>query len=65
MGRNLSALLKDYSAITPKSLRRFLTPRLTDEELRDTVARLRQGVPPPVVWLFGKVQSGKTSIIRA
>lgn len=65
MGRNLSALLKDYSAITPKSLRRFLTPRLTNEELRDTFARLRQGVPPPVVWLFGKVQSGKTSIIRA
>jgi uncharacterized protein (DUF697 family) len=26
---------------------------------------LRQGLPPPVIWLFGKVQSGKTSIIRA
>jgi uncharacterized protein (DUF697 family) len=26
---------------------------------------LRQGLPPPVIWLFGKVQSGKTAIIRA
>ena len=65
MGRNLSALLKDYSAITPKSLRRFLAPQLTDEELQGAFARLRHGVPPPVVWLFGKVQTGKTSIIRA
>jgi uncharacterized protein (DUF697 family) len=57
-------LLKDYSAIIPKSLRRLLTPQLTDEELRETFARLRRGVPAPVVWLFGKVQTGKTSIIR-
>lgn len=65
MGRNLSALLKDYFAITPKSLRRFLAPQLTDEELQGTFARLRHGVLSPVVWLFGKVQAGKTSIIRA
>jgi len=61
----LSALLKHYTAITPNSLRRFLAPQLTDEELRETLARLRHDVPPPVVWLFGKVQAGKTSIIRA
>ena len=65
MGRNLSALLKDYSAIIPEPLRRFLAPQLTEEELRETFARLRHGVPSPVVWLFGKVQAGKTSIIRA
>lgn len=65
MEPNLSALLKDYSAIIPKSLRRFLAPQLTDEELRETLVRVRQRVPPPVVWLFGKVQAGKTSIIRA
>ena len=65
MALNLSALLKDYSAITPKPLRRFLAPQLTDEELRETLTRLRHGIPPPVVWLFGKVQAGKTSIIRA
>lgn len=65
MVRNLSVLLKDYSAITPKSLRRFLAPQLTDEELQRTFARFRHGAPPPVVWLFGKVQAGKTSIIRA
>jgi uncharacterized protein (DUF697 family) len=58
-------LLKHYTAITPNPLRRFLAPQLTDEELRETLARLRHGIPPPVVWLFGKVQAGKTSIIRA
>src|SRR3712207_4492307 len=63
--RSLSALLKHYTAITPNPLRRFLAPQLTDEELRGALARLRQGSPPPVVWLFGKVQAGKTSIIHA
>lgn len=65
MVQNLSALLKHYTAITPKSLRRFLAPQLTEEELRETLSRLRHEFPPPVVWLFGKVQAGKTSIIRA
>ena len=65
MVRNLSVLLKDYSAIIPKSLRRFLAPQLTDKELQGTFARFRHGIQPPVVWLFGKVQAGKTSIIRA
>lgn len=65
MVRNLSVLRKDCSAITPKSLHRFLAPQLTDEELQGTLARFRHGIQPPVVWLFGKVQAGKTSIIRA
>jgi uncharacterized protein (DUF697 family) len=46
-------------------LRRLLAPQIDDESLKATLSRLRQGLPPPVIWLFGKVQAGKTSIIRA
>src|SRR5712692_8443151 len=46
-------------------LRQLLAPQVDDESLKATLSRLRQGLPPPVIWLFGKVQAGKTSIIRA
>jgi len=46
-------------------LRQFLTPQVDKAALQTTLSRLRQGLPPPVIWLFGKVQSGKTSIICA
>lgn len=46
-------------------LRSLLSPQIDDTALHGTLTRLRQGTPPPVIWLFGKVQSGKTSIIRA
>ena len=62
---NLFASQKDSTAIITKRLQEFLAPRLNDEELQATLVRLRQESPPPVIWLFGKVQSGKTSIIRA
>jgi uncharacterized protein (DUF697 family) len=35
-----------------------------DAQLRDALERLRQRVPVPVFWLFGKTQSGKTSLIK-
>lgn len=38
---------------------------MDDEAFRAAISHLRQGLPPPVIWLIGKVQSGKTSIIRA
>ncbi|MGE0827306.1 MAG: DUF697 domain-containing protein [Candidatus Binatia bacterium] len=56
---------KDYSAITRNRFQRLFAPRLQEEELQAALSRLREGLPPPVIWLFGKVQSGKTSIIRA
>jgi uncharacterized protein (DUF697 family) len=46
-------------------LRQLFAPQVDDETLQAALSRLRQGLPPPVIWLFGKVQSGKTSIIRA
>ncbi len=46
-------------------VRRLLTPQIDDQALQTVLNHVRQGGPPPVIWLFGKVQSGKTSIIRA
>jgi uncharacterized protein (DUF697 family) len=43
----------------------LLSPQVDEETLRSALDRARQGLPPPVIWLFGKVQSGKTSIVRA
>jgi uncharacterized protein (DUF697 family) len=40
------------------------SPRLSDEELRPHLDRLRQQTPVPVFWLLGKTQSGKTSLVR-
>jgi uncharacterized protein (DUF697 family)/predicted GTPase len=35
-----------------------------DAQLRDALDSLRKRVPVPVFWLFGKTQSGKTSLIK-
>ena len=57
-------------AVAPDSawrtrLRAFFSPQIDDLVLQDALDQLRHGLPPPVIWLFGKVQAGKTSIIRA
>lgn len=41
------------------------TPQVSDEQVAELLARARDQLPPPVIWLFGKAQSGKTSLIRA
>lgn len=46
-------------------LRAFLSPQIDEKKLQAALDRVRQSAPPPVLWLFGKVQSGKTSIVRA
>jgi uncharacterized protein (DUF697 family) len=46
-------------------LRSLLSPQLDEATLKSALDRVRQGAAPPVIWLFGKVQSGKTSIVRA
>jgi uncharacterized protein (DUF697 family) len=35
-----------------------------EARLQEHLARLRQSLPVPVFWLYGKTQSGKTSIIK-
>lgn len=44
--------------------RAVFSPRISDEELRERLDAARQQLPIPVIWLLGKSQSGKTSIIR-
>lgn len=46
-------------------LRHLFAPQIEAEAFQAALSRLRQGLPPPVIWLLGKVQSGKTAIIRA
>jgi uncharacterized protein (DUF697 family) len=48
-----------------EQLRQLFTPQVDPKGLEAALSRLRQGLPPPVIWIFGKVQSGKTAIIRA
>src|SRR5262245_66419985 len=48
-----------------EQLYQLFTPQSEAQALQAALSRLRQGLPPPVIWLFGKVQSGKTAIIRA
>jgi hypothetical protein len=58
-------LLKGCTIIMLEQLRQLLTPQIEAQGFQAALSRLRQGLPPPVIWLFGKVQSGKTAIIRA
>jgi uncharacterized protein (DUF697 family) len=52
--------LLDFDWIRP-----LLAPQVDDATLNAALDRVRQGAPSPVIWLFGKVQAGKTSIVRA
>lgn len=45
--------------------RLLLSPRVDDTSLESVLRAARERQPLPVVWLLGKAQSGKTSIIRA
>lgn len=45
-------------------VRRLFSSKERDAELERRLAELRQRVPVPVFWLFGKTQSGKTTLIR-
>jgi uncharacterized protein (DUF697 family) len=49
-----------------RALRRaLLRPRPGDRALHEALREARERQPLPVVWLIGKAQSGKTSIVRA
>lgn len=43
----------------------LLNPRVDPDKLEQALTRASEQQPPPVLWLLGKTQSGKTSIIRA
>lgn len=52
--RNLLSRLKDQ----------LLQPKIDEQLLQDAIHHARQQQPVPVLWLLGKTQSGKTSLIR-
>ncbi len=47
-----------------QKLKNWFAPSLKGEALQDQLAKLRQRTPVPVFWLFGRTQSGKTSLIK-
>lgn len=44
---------------------RIMKPKVAGGRLHQELQKARQHLPVPVVWLLGKTQSGKTSIIQA
>ncbi len=42
-----------------------ISPRVDSAEVEERLRRARASLPRPVVWLLGKTQSGKSSIVRA
>src|SRR2546422_10819991 len=47
-----------------KTIKRWFSSAPRDEELHERLSELRGKTALPVFWLFGKTQSGKTSIIK-
>jgi uncharacterized protein (DUF697 family)/predicted GTPase len=45
-------------------LRQWFSSERRDAQLRKRLEQLRERMPIPVFWLFGKTQSGKTSLIK-
>ncbi|MBN2825424.1 MAG: 50S ribosome-binding GTPase [Campylobacterales bacterium] len=53
---------KDYFS----NLRQMLfSPKIDSQETQEQLQKLKSSLPIPTFWLFGKTQSGKTSIIKA
>jgi uncharacterized protein (DUF697 family) len=46
------------------TLKRWFAPRPTEQEIHDQLQKLRNKTPVPLFWLFGKTQSGKTSVVK-
>ena len=57
--------MRTRGATWQQRLGSLLSPQVDDRVLQDALSRVRTGQPAPVIWLLGKVQAGKTSIIRA
>src|SRR5437588_3581714 len=48
-----------------EKIKKLFTPEVpSDEELQKKLEEIRLKTPAPVFWLYGKTQSGKTSLIK-
>src|SRR5436305_1984120 len=45
-------------------LRQLFSRERREARVRERLEQLRQKLPAPVFWMFGKTQSGKTSVIK-
>jgi uncharacterized protein (DUF697 family)/predicted GTPase len=45
-------------------IKRLFSSKPRDEQLQERLENIRQHTPKPVFWLYGKTQSGKTSLIK-
>ncbi len=45
-------------------LKRLFSASAREARLQEHLERLRREIPVPILWLFGKTQSGKTSIVK-
>lgn len=45
-------------------IEQIIHPQVPDALLQEKLREIRQRLPPPVIWLLGKTQSGKSSVIR-
>ena len=45
--------------------RRVVTPQVDADDVERHLRQSKQSLPPPTVWLLGKAQSGKTSLVQA
>jgi len=48
-----------------KIWRKVLAPEVEPSVLDDRLLAVKSALPPPVIWLLGKAQSGKTSLVHA
>ena len=48
-----------------KIWRKILSPEVDPRTLEDRLHAVKKALPPPVIWLLGKAQSGKTSLVHA
>jgi len=47
-----------------QSIGNLFAPKIEQQQLQAKLGELRQQAPIPVFWLFGKTQSGKSSVVR-
>jgi uncharacterized protein (DUF697 family) len=47
-----------------ETIKRWFSSTRRDEQIQKSLDQLRDRLPTPLFWLFGKTQSGKTSIIK-
>lgn len=57
--------LKNWAVYARRLKSALLDPTVDEAELEETLRQARERAPVPVLWLLGKTQAGKTSIIRA